>query len=101
MLSISWWFLIKKVRQTLTDGLPESGVPEVPNDALETWHAAVQWEKQLVDQRIRTSFGNWLSPESQPDTKVGTAAPATGTYRALRWTTVNRESPCSNLSACW
>lgn len=81
MVALSMRYLHERAVETLGKGVPESGVPEIPADALESWRAEEVWEEQLIDQRIRTAFGDFLSLESQAKTKVGSPVSKTGAYQ--------------------
>lgn len=87
---LAWRYLDEKLEQTLEEGVPASGVPAIPLDEFEKWtvpaddpadpetrNAAAE-KRQLLEQRIRTALGQWLSSAAQADTQVGSPWEDTG-----------------------
>ncbi|WP_108345170.1 hypothetical protein [Nocardioides currus] len=52
----------RTLREMLEKG-PADNLPVVPADALDAWKAGTDWEKQLVGQRVRATFAEWLQDD--------------------------------------
>lgn len=78
VLGIAYWYLKEQLQKTIAAGKPAGGVPAVPEEALDSWRATEEWEKHLVDQRIRTAYQPWLEKDSHTEVRVGAQVPGTG-----------------------
>lgn len=54
----------KTLAEALAGGRSDA-LPTVPADALDAWEATDPWERQLVGQRIRQAYAEWLEEGSQ------------------------------------